>query len=965
MIIKDSQNGKKAPTNGQEKNEEEIWDISDYLSANKQGNLGNTEEISPINYEMNGHTGSPQNLNFALDETNKMPFWQKLSLKTKATTLAIAIGIVPVITIGAIAYYFSNQSISNEIFTSRKVKVNEIADKVSRFMFERYGDVSVLAKLPILSNLNVIKITSAETKKDFLTTYLNSYLVYDSIAVFDLNGNLIQEVHKNDNQTNTTIDKQLFEKAITTGKAVIGDPKVSKNQGKLDEKEAKKLAESIKIELVGPIKELGTGKIIGVVRTVVAAQVLEQLIQDLAAQNGEEYHLSNSENILFVSKDKNEIGLNYQEHIQSEAKDYNDQKGELLIAANLPKLEGMPELKWSAVYNSSPELTFGTQRQLLLTLMVGTGVTALIVSAIAVYLANKITKPIIFASKAVKELGEGALDTRIEVLGGDEVAILGSNINLMAEQLQTFIQQREEAADQAQILANITLKLRESLNIKDILYSTVNELKSILPSDRVAVLRFDSQWKTRVIAEAVNPGFVKTLGVEFADTCLIEGHGGRYKQGEVRAIADIYEAGLTDCHIKLLEKFQVRANLVLPILLDNQLFGLLIIHNCTNSYEWQEAQIQLCEQVAAQVGIALSQTKLLKQLEIERKKAELTAEEQKEQRVSIQMQILTLLEEVEGAARGDLTVRADVTATEIGTVADFFNAIVESLRQVVTQVKQAATQVNYSLGENETAISQLAEASLKQVEEITNTLDSVEKMTNSIQEVAVSARKAADIARGASQTAQTSGEAMDRTVQSILTLRETVAETAKKVKRLGESSQQISKVISLINQIALQTNLLAINASIEAARAGEEGRGFAVVAEEVGELAAKSAAATKEIEQIVENIQQETIEVAQAMEIGTSQVVEGTELVAAAKNSLAKIVEVSKQIDELVQSISTATVSQAETSTNITKLMKEIANISQQTSSSSRQVSTSLQSTVEVAKELQASVGTFKIIEEE
>jgi twitching motility protein PilJ len=202
---------------------------------------------------------------------------------------------------------------------------------------------------------------------------------------------------------------------------------------------------------------------------------------------------------------------------------------------------------------------------------------------------------------------------------------------------------------------------------------------------------------------------------------------------------------------------------------------------------------------------------------------------------------------------------------------------------------------------------------------------------------------------------------MEQTVSSIVQLRETVAETAKKVKRLGESSQQISKAVSLINQIALQTNLLAINASIEAARAGEEGRGFAVVAEEVGQLAAQSATAAKEIEQIVEAIQQETANVVEAMEVGTAQVVQGTRLVEKTKQSLGKIVEVSRQIDQLLQSISQATVSQANTSKTVTKLMQEIAKVSERTSNSSRQVSSSLQETVEVARQLQESVGTFKV----
>jgi len=202
---------------------------------------------------------------------------------------------------------------------------------------------------------------------------------------------------------------------------------------------------------------------------------------------------------------------------------------------------------------------------------------------------------------------------------------------------------------------------------------------------------------------------------------------------------------------------------------------------------------------------------------------------------------------------------------------------------------------------------------------------------------------------------------MNRTVEGISQLREKVAETAKKVKRLGESSQQISKAVSLINQIALQTKLLAINASIEAARAGEEGRGFAVVAEEVGELATQSAGATKEIEAIVENIQKETGEVVEAMELGNSQVVEGTHLVGEAKQSLDQMVEVSHQIDQLVQSISGETVSQTKTSEMFTNLMKDIAKVSENTSDSSRQVSDSLEGTVEIARQLQASVGNFKI----
>lgn len=381
------------------------------------------------------------------------------------------------------------------------------------------------------------------------------------------------------------------------------------------------------------------------------------------------------------------------------------------------------------------------------------------------------------------------------------------------------------------------------------------------------------------------------------------------------------------------------------------------------SFNAQVAQVKSLlaqQEAAAQTQLAL-QADVTRQAEETAEQQRLAAEEQQKQKETLQMQLLQLLTDVEGAAEGDLTVRAELSAEEIGTVADFFNAIIESLRGIVVQVKDSATQVSTSLNVNENAINQLAEETLAQAADISTTLNSVEQMALSIQDVADSAQQAADVAQTASSTALQGGAAMDKTVNSIVSLRSTVAETAKKVKRLGESSQQISQVVSLINEIALKTNLLAVNASIEAARAGEEGRGFAVVAEEVGALADQSAAATKDIERVVANIQAETNEVVEAMEVGTSEVVESTRLVEETKQNLENILAVSSSIDELLQSISTATVSQTQTSQEVTELMQQLTATSERASDSSRQVAGSLQDTVEIAQKLQDSVGQFKV----
>jgi twitching motility protein PilJ len=341
--------------------------------------------------------------------------------------------------------------------------------------------------------------------------------------------------------------------------------------------------------------------------------------------------------------------------------------------------------------------------------------------------------------------------------------------------------------------------------------------------------------------------------------------------------------------------------------------------------------------------------------------AQRKAEEQEQAKEDLQRQVIRLLDDVEGAARGDLTVQAEVTADVLGAVADSFNLTIQNLREIVQQVKIAARQVTKSSTENEIFARSLSSDALRQAEELAVTLNSVQVMTDSIQRVAESAREAEEVARTASTTALKGGEAVERTVSGILQIRETVAETTRKVKRLAESSQEISKIVALISQIASRTNLLALNASIEAARAGEAGRGFAIVADEVRQLADRAAKASKEIEQIVLQIQSETGSVMTAMEEGTQQVIEGTRLAEQAKRSLEDIIQVSNRIDVLVRSITADTVEQTETSRAVAQVMQSVELTAQETSQEAQRVSGSLQSLVGVARDLLTSVERFRV----
>ena len=343
------------------------------------------------------------------------------------------------------------------------------------------------------------------------------------------------------------------------------------------------------------------------------------------------------------------------------------------------------------------------------------------------------------------------------------------------------------------------------------------------------------------------------------------------------------------------------------------------------------------------------------------REAQRRAEETESSKNELHRQVIRLLDDVEGAARGDLTVEAEVTADVLGAVADAFNLTIQNLREIVRQVKKASKQVNKASTDSESYARNQSSDAHRMAEELAVTLNSVQLMTESIQRVAESARQAEEVARTSSMTALRGGEAVERTVAGILQIRETVSETARKVKRLAEASQEISKIVAVISQIASRTNLLALNASIQAAKAGEAGRGFAIVADEVRQLADRSAKSLKEIQQIVLQIQSETGLVMTAMEEGIQQVLDVTDKSELAKNALDDIIQVSNRIDSLVRSITGDTVRQRENSRNVAQVVQAVELTAQETSQESQRVAGALLNLVSISQDLLVSVERFRI----
>ncbi len=729
--------------------------------------------------------------------------WSALSLRTKATVLAIAIGTLPTLMVGGIAYNLASKSVNQEITTTHQAKAIDAVDKLTRFVFERYGDVQILSNLAILRNQTLTASLSLRDKQKVLANFAETYQVYDSIAVYGLDGNLIVDSGRDKARANNA-DRDYFQIPLKTGKPYMSQPIVSA------------VTKTASIFFAAPIRDSVSEKIIGVVRTRMPVKDLEKVIESYGnLKNQHNYHFFDASGKIFMATEKEQVGNDVNNdfpdglaNLRSSGKagtwvghDANQKTVETLNAfAPTQAFQGMPDLKWGLAYTVETKEAFKLSNELLLSVALGTLGVAVLVSLLAAILAERATRPLQAAAQAVEQIGQGNLNARLVVTGEDELAVLGSNINKMATDLGALLEEQKTETERTE--------------------------------------------KAR-----------------------------------------------------------------------------------------QEARME----------------------------ADSSIQEQKQQKESLQKRALELLMEVDPVSRGDLTVRAKVTPDEIGTVADSYNAIIRNLRQIVEQVQGAASSVTQTAEGNDMAVKKVATDATQQVDAISAALKQIQVVTSTSQGVAQWAIQASQQVEQTNEMVKTGDIAMNRTVAGISTIRETVSDTAKKVKRLGEASQKISKVVNLISNFAAQTNLLALNAAIEAARAGEEGRGFSVVAEEVRALAQQSAAATADIEQLVEEIQAQTNEVVTAMEAGTEQVVTGTELVEESRQKLSQISDASAQVNRLIQEIAQASNEQTLAATEVGQTMQNVAAIAYNTSLGSEEVSASFSKLLDVAHTLQTSVAQFKV----
>ncbi|NER81025.1 MAG: GAF domain-containing protein [Leptolyngbya sp. SIO1D8] len=618
-------------------------------------------------------------------------------------------------------------------------------------------------------------------------------------------------------------------------------------------------------------------------------------------------------------------------------------------------LSTVPRVDWVAIASMEISEIRAQGRGLLGVFGLIAAVLGGLATLITVGLSRRLSSPLNELSDKAQQVSDGNLNVTAEPKGSAETQSLAQTFNELVLRVKGFLGEQTLNARKATLFADVTgTKIDDAAALDELYNRIMVQARDILQTDRVVFYRFGDNWEGWVAAESASDKLPSALMQGLSDPCIPEETRARYFADEILQVDDVSAASFNPEHLQLLINLEVRSLLAVAVKSQGELYGLLIVHHCRSRHNWQASEIDFLRQLGTQLGLVIERIRLLEETEA-------LAEEQRQIKEGLQRSALQLLMDVDPVSRGDLTVRAKVTEDEVGTIADSYNATITNLRKIVSQVKVAVEQVSTTTNANDESIRRLSTSALEQANEITVALDQTQEMAESVRQVAANAKDAERAVEQASQTVQEGDEAMNRTVDGIMAIRETVAETAKKVKRLGESSQKISNVVNLISGFAAQTNMLALNASIEASRAGEGGKGFAVVAEEVRELARQSAEATTEIEKLVAGIQTETNEVVLAMEEGTQQVVDGTKLVDETRQSLNRITTASEQISTIVDAITQATTLQSKASEDVTVSMTSVAEIANQNSEEANRVSSSFEELNTVAKALQEEVDRFKL----
>ncbi|AFY75892.1 methyl-accepting chemotaxis protein [Pleurocapsa sp. PCC 7327] len=463
-----------------------------------------------------------------------------------------------------------------------------------------------------------------------------------------------------------------------------------------------------------------------------------------------------------------------------------------------------------------------------------------------------------------------------------------------------LLERMDSEAVRTELLAYLSRRIRESLSEESILNTTVEEIRKAIRADRAVVYRFNSDWSGYIAAESVLSGWTHALEHRIEDPCIPEQLRQAYLRGRVVPTSNVFEAGFHPDHLQLMKRLEIKANLVAPIIKDNRLFGLLILHQCSSYRTWQRAEIDLVAQLALQVGLALDHAQLLSQLEQAYHRAEGLAYQQRQQKEVLLAQVAELLRN------------------------------------------------------SQTAVETLSTEAMSQMESVTAAYNQIKEVNHLAQTTSASAQQVDMHKQQVAQTVQFSQRAMGRIVKGMAAIQETALAATEQVKRLDRPSCKLAEIVDMLSQVASQMKLQAMNAALEAARTGEAGKDFAAIGEKVLALARQLDADIAAIAPLIEEIQVQTRQVAAAIGTGQERAIAESQVVSETQKALQQIATVSERMNALVAEIVQSADRQAQTSASASQSVLNIANLASRTSEQSMAVVESFNKLAAVAHQLQS-----------
>jgi len=782
-------------------------------------------------------------------------FANKFGIRAKVIALATIFGVLPVLAVGSVAYTFADDSITQQIASEKIAEAEQLSDKLSLFLQDRLANIKTIARVSSMVNRNAesieaknnLKQSQAVTKQklaDELTAFVQDYLVYSNISLYNLQGQVIVQSRGSAQEINQK-KFPYFRQVLKTGLPVISEP-FATNFGGFNR---------LAIYVAAPIKD-NSGKISAVVVAKTPVEFVgNAILRTASLQRGTTYRLIDSSDQIFQNfndPEKTSLGAKIGKKLplfqevnaqrQSQAWIGNTSAGEQMYA--YAPLSNSGSLNWSIVTSTDTAIAFAPQRQLLQTIGLGTVLTAMVAAVLAALLAGRAIQPVLQATVAVEKLRQGKLDTRIQTQGNDELATLGFNINQMAERIQSLLEEQrqntEQLVRQNAVLTNLARNdgLIEG-NALAAARAFTEAIAKTLTVERVSV------WLHTVSCDAIvcldlyesksqqHAEGIKLKAIDFPNYFKALDQDRPIVADD--APTDPATREFTSAYLTPLG---ITSRLDVPIRIAGRTMGVVCCEHVGVARQWKAQEQSFASSVANLLSLAL-ESELL------------------------QTEVGHLLEVVSAVEDGDLATRAQVSQRTTGLVADTFNRLLEQLGQVLAQVLITAQQVSAGAATLEELAKTVATNATRQAQEVAQVLSLTEQVEhsaqNSAQKVNLTNRSLLDV-RSVVEQGQT---AIEDLTKGIEVLQQGTDRIVQRMKTLGEFVGLADQFVQEQSQIASLTQVLALNATLVAARASEQRdpRQFLVVAREFEAIATQVSTLAKQTNDGLESLQQRTAQI--------------------------------------------------------------------------------------------------------